>query len=243
MNEYKITYSGESEGYRLVVDRTEAAAKKFFREQAKELDLGHITIEGVELVSDNALATKRNERDTLEVIRQMVADLGEDSYLATAFQGCFEIAEQNIENDFGDSMKGRVESAEKKLAEAEKKIESLLDQLDESQKDWEAAHAAGHAIADQKDAEIKALQAQVLSPDDLEDVRQLLADRVDNAEHMASQAADDIVKYADDPAGKEFRQAVADHRNFSGTAKYYRELLGRVVAAQAATHANPAEVA
>lgn len=58
MNEYKITYSGESEGYRLVVDHTEAAAKKFFREQAKELDLGHITIEGVELVSDNALATK-----------------------------------------------------------------------------------------------------------------------------------------------------------------------------------------
>ena len=37
MNEYKITYSGESEGYRLVVDHTEAAAKKFFREQAKEL--------------------------------------------------------------------------------------------------------------------------------------------------------------------------------------------------------------
>ena len=39
MKEYKITYSGESEGYRLITDITEAAAKKFFREQAKELDL------------------------------------------------------------------------------------------------------------------------------------------------------------------------------------------------------------
>ncbi len=247
MNEYKITYTsnpavtGGTGTFTLtVVDRTEAAAKKFFRETAKELGR---TFQSIELVRTDAPATKRNERETLETIRKMVAELGPQSYLATAFEGCFEIAEQNIEYDFGDSMKGRVESAEKKLAEAEKKIESLLDQLDESQKDWEAAHAAGHAIADQKDAEIKALQAQVLSPDDLEDVRQLLADRVDNAEHMATQAADDIVKYADDPAGKEFRQAVADHRNFSGTAEYYRELLGRVVAAQAAAHANPAEVA
>lgn len=127
MNEYKITYSGESEGYRLVVDRTEAAAKKFFREQAKELDLGHITIEGVELVSDNALATKRNERDTLEVIRQMVADLGEDSYLATAFQGCFEIAEQNIENDFADSLQGRLELAEKKLRDEIAEMQRVSD--------------------------------------------------------------------------------------------------------------------
>ena len=30
--------------------------------------------------------------------QNMVADLGEQSYLATAFQGCFEIAEENIEN-------------------------------------------------------------------------------------------------------------------------------------------------
>ena len=238
MNEYKITYSGESEGYRLVVDRTEAAAKKFFREQAKELDLGRITIEGVELVSDNALATKRNERDTLEVIRQMVADLGEDSYLATAFQGCFEIAEQNIENDFGDSMKGRVESAEKKLAEAEKKIESLLDQLDESQKDWEAAHAANHTLAEQKDAEIAALQAKVLSEDDLEDIHQLLDDRATVADEKAEAAAQEIVELADDPSAHDFQQAVLDHRNYIKTAKYYREILGRVVEAQATYHAG-----
>lgn len=44
MNEYKITYSGESEGYRIIVDRTEAAAKKFFQKEAKELGLGRITM-------------------------------------------------------------------------------------------------------------------------------------------------------------------------------------------------------
>ena len=84
-----------------------------------------------------------------------------------------------------------------------------------------------------------------LSDEDLEDVRQLLADRVDKAERMTEQAAAEIVQYADNPSSKEFRKAVADHRNFSGTAKYYRDILERVVAAQATTHTtkNAADVA
>lgn len=129
MNEYKITYSGESEGYRIITDRTEAAAKKFFRETAKELDLGRITIDSVELLSDNAMASKRNERETLETIRQLVADLGPQSYLATAFEGCFEDAESNIENDFGDSMKARWLHADAELNAAKGTIEELEEKL------------------------------------------------------------------------------------------------------------------
>ncbi|CDV96335.1 Hypothetical protein DPCES_5337 [Desulfitobacterium hafniense] len=45
------------------------------------------------------IATKEQERKILEKIRQMVADLGENSYLASAFDGAFELAEQNIEDD------------------------------------------------------------------------------------------------------------------------------------------------
>lgn len=249
MNKYKITYTGESEGYRLVVDRTEAAAKKYFREQAKELDLGRIAIESVELVSDVAMATKRNERETLETIRQLVADLGEQSYLATAFQGCFEIASQNIEFDFADSLQGRLELAEKKLRdeiaekqkvrdEAQKTIKELEDKLAESQKDWEAAHAANHVLAEEKDAEIAALQARVLSDDDLEDIRQLLDDRATEADEKAEAAAQEIVELAEDPNSRDFHQAVLDHRNYIKTAKYYREILGRVVEAKAAYHAG-----
>ena len=171
MNEYKITYAGESEGYRIITDRTEAAAKKFFRETAKELDLGRITIESVELLNTNALASKRNERETLEIIRQLVADLGEQSYLATAFEGCFEDAESNIENDFRDSWKRRAESLERELKTAQDEIKNLREQLVESQKDWEAAHAANHELADQKDAEIKVLRAKLLTDDELCDIK------------------------------------------------------------------------
>lgn len=238
MNEYKITYSGESEGYRIITDRTEAAAKKFFREEAKELDLGRITIDSIELVRTDAPATKRNERDTLEIIRQMVADLGPDSYLATAFEGCFEDAESNIENDFGDSMSRRWKYSESQLESAKEEVKSLKEQLEESKKDWEAAHAAAHEISDQKDAEIAALQVQVLSPDDMEDIRQLLSDRATEADEKAKEAAAEIVEHADDPAGKEFQDAVKMHRNYTREAEYTRNLLERVVAAQAAARAQ-----
>lgn len=241
MNEYKITYTtdptvtgGTGTFTMSVTDRTEAAAKKFFRENAKEC--GRV-FQSIELLRTDAPATKRNERDTLEIIRQMVADSGPQSYLATAFEGCFEDAESNIENDFGDSMKARWLHADAQLNAANSTIEELKERLEESKKDWEAAHAAAHEIADQKDTEIKALRAQVLSPDDLEDVRQLLSDRAVDEEHAAQKAAEDIVKYADQPESKEFRDAVRMHRNYVSSLEYTRNLLARVSEAGAATRA------
>ena len=51
------------------------------------------------------MSTKEQELKALEKIRKIVEDLGEESYIGTAFEGCFEIAEENIENDFACSMK------------------------------------------------------------------------------------------------------------------------------------------
>lgn len=69
-------------------------------------------------------ATKDQERKALDQIRKIVAGLGEDSYIGMAFEGCFEIAEENINNDFACSMKQRAESAEAK-ADKLKKIMSI----------------------------------------------------------------------------------------------------------------------
>ena len=44
------------------------------------------------------MTTKEQEFKALNKIKAMVAELGDDSYIATAFEGCFEIAEENIEN-------------------------------------------------------------------------------------------------------------------------------------------------
>jgi len=101
MNDYRITYTTEAgdSQYSTTTERTEAAARKYFNAMNKGLGF---SITGVELIRENTCATKQQERDALAAIRKMVEDLGPQSYLATAFEGCFEIAEENIENDFAD---------------------------------------------------------------------------------------------------------------------------------------------
>ena len=61
------------------------------------------------------MITKEQERKALDKIRKIVAELGDDSYVAAAFEGCFEIAEQNIDNDWACSLKQQVESRDKEI--------------------------------------------------------------------------------------------------------------------------------
>ena len=153
MNTYKITFTRENgtQGSDHFTAATERQARKDFNDCYRH---STATIISIELVSTDAPATKQQERDTLEKIRKMVEQLGPDSYLAAAFEGCFDLAAENIDNDWACSMADRVRSAEKRAAELE-------DELAESVKDYEAAHAAAHEIAAQKDAEIEQLRAQL----------------------------------------------------------------------------------
>ena len=229
MNEYKITYTGEGEGYQLVVERTEAAAKKFFLSMNKGIKLD---ITSIELYRENAIATKQQERDTLAAIRKMIEELGPQSYLATAFDGCFEDAENNIENDFADSMKTRWLHADAQLNAANGTIEELKEQLEESKKDWEAAHAAAHAIAEQKDAEIAALRQQALSADDIETLVALACERQASLDEEIKKAAARIVENACEPESAEFKSAVSDHRAAKRAYDKYAALLERVTNAK-----------
>ena len=113
MNNYRITYELEDKSLQTqIVERSEAAARKEFKANVKGS-----TITDVELVAENVPATKDQERDALATIKKLVEELGPQSYLATAFEGCFQDAEDNIENDFAFSMKARYEAAEEKFRE------------------------------------------------------------------------------------------------------------------------------
>lgn len=50
---------------------------------------------------------------------------GNDSYIGKAFEGCFEIAEDNISNDFWNSMKDQRDAATKKAHEWEEAATKL----------------------------------------------------------------------------------------------------------------------
>lgn len=76
-----------------------------------------------------AIASKEQERKALEKIRRIVMELSEDSYVGTAFEGAFELAEENIENDFALSCKNSLEFEQKKV---ENLNERLLKSQDEN---------------------------------------------------------------------------------------------------------------
>lgn len=135
-------------------------------------------------------ATKDQERKALEQIKKIVEDLGPDSYVGTAFEGCFEIAEANIEFDFAGSMKSRWEGEMEKSRALLEKVEKLKDELSESEKDYEALHAAAHEVAEEKDAEIKALK------DEIKSVKERSAYHSKQADEAAGEKADLETKLA-----------------------------------------------
>lgn len=79
------------------------------------------------------MATKEQERKALEQIKKIVEELGEDSYIGAAFDGCFEIAEENIESDFACSMKQKAETAEETAQMLRSRTKEMKEQLERAQ--------------------------------------------------------------------------------------------------------------
>ena len=73
------------------------------------------------------MVTKNDERKALEQIKEIVFKLGDDSYLSTAFEGCFEIAFMNIENDFFCSMKQKYEQEHEQVVKLLKTVNEQND--------------------------------------------------------------------------------------------------------------------
>lgn len=99
--------------------------------------------------------TKDEEFKALEKMRKIVEGLGEDSYIGTAFEGCFEVAEDNIRNDFLCSMRQRWLSAEKEtekfsqeLKERDNQIEQLKKEINGLESDREALTKRCESLSD-----------------------------------------------------------------------------------------------
>lgn len=95
------------------------------------------------------MTMKEQELKALEQIKKIVASLGENSYIGTAFEGCFEIAEANINNDWACSMQQRVESLDREVCSLNERNRNLA-----AAKDRLAAN-----LAEQKDTTDRATSA------------------------------------------------------------------------------------
>ena len=206
MNEYKLQYhypeSSIDTAY--IVERTEAAARKtLIKRFGKEIE-----IDDTELVSTDANATKEQERETLEKIKAMVAELGPQSYLKTAFEGVFEIAEMNIDEDAAYSFPGRVSLLEEQLKEmgskynaARSDVEVLNSQLDHVR---EQLAAAQEQIATLKRGHL---------PEELRrDLWVMTTTEAEASRARMAEAAEKMAVGADNPGCALFKDAVTLYR-------------------------------
>ena len=205
MNSYKITYivgEGETEET-YITERTEAAARKLFKKAS-----GGREITDTELISTDASATKEQERETLEKIKAMVAELGPQSYLATAFEGCFADAESNIENDFGDSMQRRWENSMEELSAAKEEINRLKAEIAAAQKKEETLQGQ----FDFASQHIKKLERQQLPEQLRRDLWVMVTDEAAASRARMAEAADKMAVGADNPGCVLFKDSVARYR-------------------------------
>lgn len=210
MNTYEITFQRENgtTGSDRFTAATEAQARRDFNEVYRHGN-GHIT--KVELIGSDSPATKEQERKALEKIKKIVEELGESSYIGMAFEGCFEIAEENIENDFGCSMKQRAETAEKNAEHFQQAANHFSEEADKLREENEK------------------LEAKVLTLEEAGAIKSILHGAKLEAASMADSAAQRIVELADSPDSPEFRQAVQDNRQSKKRLMECEELIQRIL--------------
>lgn len=151
------------------------------------------------------IATKEQERAAITKIRKIVDSLGENSYVGTALEGCLEIANQNIEYDAADSLRGRLEIAEAELKEAQGKVKTLeLDNRD--------LRAAVARAKDEASKTITALREKALSNSELDAALSLVVEKQLELSSEVRNAAERIVEAATEPESAAFQCAVRDHR-------------------------------
>ena len=206
MNSYKITfhYPESSDETAFITERTEAAARKaLVRQYGKDAE-----VVDVELHDTDANATKEQERETLEKIKAMVAELGPQSYLKTAFEGVFEIAEMNIDEDAAYSFPGRVSLLEEQLKEMGSK--------------YNAARSDAEVLNSQLDhvrEQIAAAQEQIATlkrghlPEELRrDLWVMTTTEAEASRARMAEAAEKMAVGADNPACVLFKDSVALYR-------------------------------
>lgn len=212
MNEYKLTYhypEGTPETA-YITERTEAAARKLLTKRfGKDVEL-----DDIELTSTDAPATKDQEREALEKIKTMVAELGPQSYLKTAFEGVFEVAEMNIDEDAAYNFPGRINILEEQLKEMGGKYNA---------ENSEAA-VLKKTLADAQ-AEIEKLRGKQLPAWLHSAVYGLASEELTASRYRMEQSAETMAYYAEAPQDIAFADAVKGYR----AAKGRREVCEQIV--------------
>lgn len=229
MNFYEISATLENGSvhktkiYEINQDRALNLASKF----ALQFDATGCAKKTVQLIQENAGVPKETERAFLNEIKEILEGLGPNSYCAMAFEGCVGDAEENIDNDFAVSMKGRWQSECKAHENTRKSLTEKLDAQSQriaeleaglqgvKQMEIQARKEAAEAKTALEDAEEKILPADIAA-----ELTAMLKKQVDEAAKEALYYADRMAAEVENsvPAGaassakhfREYRKAQVD---------------------------------
>lgn len=104
------------------------------------------------------MATKEQERKALEKIKAIMEELGDDSYIGMAFEGCISDAEENIENDFGLSMSNRWQCAMQKAQDLDLQLMTTKQEYEETRRELDQTNKyLQETLAERDDAQSSAI--------------------------------------------------------------------------------------
>lgn len=220
MNDYRIT---DKLGEITVTAIDEKAARRTFKNFRKCSDAEIITIT---LIRENTCATKQQEREALERIRAILAPLGPRSYCRTAFEGCLEDAENNIDDDAAYSMKARYEEAQNKLRQEIAEHQATKKELGKAREALRDTENNAAWLSEQ----LTEAQEKGLTDDDITDIAQIIDGYISMLRDKVKAAEAAILENAEHPETTTFCDAVRERKALAGNIEYYKALAARIAA-------------
>ena len=172
------------------------------------------------------MMTKQEERAALAKIEKIIKAAGPDSYIGMAFAGCCEIAADNIENDFGESMQARVHAREKELRE----VKEMLYREQNDNELLRAANKKRHDELEELRNQFKAARAMQI-PADLYKLVWLAVDsHIERANRRIAECVENLVQFAEAPKDIAVAHALASLSEAHAKKAQYTQLLEQLEA-------------
>lgn len=172
------------------------------------------------------MMTKQEERAALGKIEKIIKAAGPDSYIGMAFAGCCEIAADNIENDFGNSLRDSVETWQRN---AETEHDMRIRAEDECECLRRAAARKAEEIEDLR-KQLKAERKKQI-PADLYKLIWLAVDsHIEKANRRISECVENLVQFADAPKDIAVAHALGVLGEAHATKTKYTQLLEQLEA-------------
>ena len=170
------------------------------------------------------MTTKQQEIMAPNQTRDIINGLDKDGYIATAFEGCLDIAESNIRNDWACSMQQRAESAEAAAEKANSEAEELQRKLEKAQtRIANLEDELGAARADTEELKKKVL------PEDLRGaIKAHLLNAIEEKEENMKGLADIMADLAGNPNDIAFLHAANSYKLQRARCKNYQNMIKKL---------------